>query len=187
MKHRYLDIASTPSVKAVQTEQGSRTAYARMESGAVVNDRLGPDEQAFIAERDGFYLGTVSSTGWPYVQFRGGPPGFLQVLDDRHLAWADLRGNRQYISAGNLADNDRVSLFLMDYANQARLKLFGHARVQPVTEDPALAAQLTAPYGRSTPERLVVVTVEAFDWNCPQHITPRYTAAEWEAYRPARP
>jgi predicted pyridoxine 5'-phosphate oxidase superfamily flavin-nucleotide-binding protein len=180
MTHKYLEIASTPAVKAVQAQNGSRVAYSRQESGEVRNDRLGADEVAFLAARDGFYLGSVSSTGWPYIQYRGGPAGFLHVLDERHIAWAELGGNRQYITTGNLAEDGRVSLFLMDYAERERLKLFGRATVLELAADPVLAARLTAPLGKARVERMVLVEVEAFDWNCPQHITPRFTAAEWK-------
>jgi predicted pyridoxine 5'-phosphate oxidase superfamily flavin-nucleotide-binding protein len=178
MTHKYLEIASTPAVKAVQARNGSRAAYARQESGEVHNDRLGDDEAAFLSARDGFYLGSVSETGWPYIQYRGGPAGFLQVLDERRIAWAELGGNRQYITTGNLAEDGRVSLFLMDYAERERLKLFGRAKVIELAADPVLAARLTAPLGKARVERMMVVEVEAFDWNCPQHITPRFTAAE---------
>lgn len=144
-----------------------------------VPDLLTETEKQFIAEREGFYLGTVGETGWPYVQFRGGPPGFLRVVDDRTLGWADFRGNRQYISTGNFAGNDRVSLFLMDYPNQRRLKIFGRARVVDVGSE--FLAQLTIRDYRAVVERGVLVQVEAFDWNCPQHITPRYTVEEIQA------
>ncbi|GJD94204.1 pyridoxamine 5'-phosphate oxidase family protein [Methylobacterium iners] len=180
MAHAYLDIARTPRVRAAEERQGSLGAYARTEVGDPYHDRLGPEEAAFIAARDGFYLGTVSETGWPYIQYRGGPPGFLRVLDETTLGFADFRGNRQYISVGNLAGEARVSLFLMDYANRRRLKIFGQARVVEAGEDPSLAGSLAVPGYRGLVERSVVVTVAGFDWNCPQHITPRFTAAEWE-------
>ncbi|MFI7440615.1 pyridoxamine 5'-phosphate oxidase family protein [Nonomuraea indica] len=161
---RYAQLAFTDGVLAHQKAHGSDRAYRRMLDGPAETDRLGPDERAFIAERDSFYLASVSETGWPYIQHRGGPPGFLRVLDDRTLGFADFRGNRQYITRGNLDHDDRVSLFLMDYAHQARLKLFGRARV--VEDDQSLAA---AGYPAKV-ERAVVIEVEGFDWNCPRHI-----------------
>jgi predicted pyridoxine 5'-phosphate oxidase superfamily flavin-nucleotide-binding protein len=122
----------------------------------------------------------VTETDWPYIQHRGGPAGFLRVLDEKTIAFADFRGNRQFVSAGNLAKNDRVALFLMDYPHQARLKILGHARVIDLKDDPALAAKLALPGYRAKPERAFVITVEAFDWNCPQHITQRFTLADVE-------
>jgi uncharacterized protein len=178
MGHKFAEIAFTDTVKAVQRAMGSRGAYARREGGPDSNDRLGPGEAAFIAERDGFYIASVSQTGWPYVQFRGGPPGFLRVLDDKTLGYADFRGNRQYITTGNVAANDRVSLFLMDYLNRRRLKIFGHMRAIDVKDDPALAGRLAVSDYRAVVERAVLITIVAFDWNCPQHITPRFTRAE---------
>jgi predicted pyridoxine 5'-phosphate oxidase superfamily flavin-nucleotide-binding protein len=181
MGHRFAEIAFTPSVRAQQSARGSRASYARLEQGDASNDRLGPRERAFIETRDGFYLASVGETGWPYVQFRGGPPGFLRVLDERTLAFADLRGNRQYVSVGNLAANDRVALFLMDYPGRRRLKLLGRARVVEPQADPGLPARL-APSGAGSPvERAIEIAVEAFDWNCPQHIEPRWSRAELAA------
>lgn len=178
MLHKYLEIASTPAVKSERRHYGSAEQYARIDGtldpeGPPRNDRLGPDEEAFIAGRDGFYLASVSETGWPYVQFRGGPIGFLRVLDDKTLGFADFRGNRQYITTGNVSGNDRVSLFLMDYAHQRRLKIFGRMHVVDATVDAALAARLSVSGYDARVERAVTITVEAFDWNCPQHITPR--------------
>jgi predicted pyridoxine 5'-phosphate oxidase superfamily flavin-nucleotide-binding protein len=178
MGHRYADIAFTAPVRSVQTAMGSRSAYARRDGGPESNSRLGAAEVDFIAARDGFYLATLSETGWPYVQFRGGPPGFLRVRGDRELGFADFRGNRQYISTGNAAANDRVSIFLMDYAQRRRLKIFGHMRTIERSDDPALSAQLAVPDYPAVVERAVLITVEAFDWNCPQHITPRFTEDE---------
>jgi hypothetical protein len=192
MLHKYLEIASTPSVKAARQRYGGAAHYAELDGtlgldGPVRNDRLGSSEAAFIAARDGFYLASVSETGWPYVQFRGGPPGFLRVLDETTLGYADFRGNRQYLTTGNVAGNDRVSLFLMDYAHQRRLKLFGRMRVTDAAEGQALAAQLGVPGYSARVERAVLIKVEAFDWNCPQHITPRFTQAELaEALAPVR-
>lgn len=183
MRHKYLEIASTPSVKAARARYGSAKQYARLDGsfdpdGPTANDRLTEQESTFIAERDSFYIASVSETGWPYVQFRGGPPGFLRVLDERTLGYADFRGNRQYITTGNVARNDRVSLFLMDYANRRRLKIFGRLAAIDADDDPALAATLAVPDYPARIERAVLITVEAFDWNCPQHITPRFTEAE---------
>ncbi|MDR6872122.1 putative pyridoxine 5'-phosphate oxidase superfamily flavin-nucleotide-binding protein [Bosea sp. BE125] len=185
MRHRYLEIASTPSVGAARERYGS--APRSMRAGAidhqdevVHNDRLGSAEQEFIAARDGFYVASVSETGWPYVQFRGGPAGFLRVIDEQTLGYADFRGNRQYITTGNVQANDRVSVFLMDYARQPRLKIFGRMRIIDAADDTALAEKLAVPRYAGRVERLVLISVEAFDWNCPQHITPRFTQAELE-------
>lgn len=183
MRHKYLEVASTPSVKAARAKYGSAKQYARLDGsldldGPTANDRLTDQETAFIAERDSFYIASVSETGWPYVQFRGGPPGFLRVLDQRTLGYADFRGNRQYITTGNVARNDRVSLFLMDYANRRRLKIFGRLAATDADDDPALVAKLALADYPAHIERAVLITVEAFDWNCPQHITPRFTEAE---------
>lgn len=178
MTHRFLEIATTPAVKAAQQEQGSRRAYARQEEGAPHHDRLGEAEAAFIAARDSFYMASVSETGWPYLQHRGGPPGFLRVLNETTLGFADLRGNRQYLSLGNLTADDRLCLFLMDYGHRARLKVFGRARFHDLAAEPELARRLIVPGYRAVPERGVSIAVEAFDWNCPQHITPRFSEAE---------
>lgn len=187
MGHKYSEIAFTDAVKAVQLRMGSRAAYAKRESGPDVNDRLGPDEGAFIATRDSFYIASVSETGWPYVQFRGGPPGFLRVLDDHTLGYADFRGNKQYITTANVVGNDRVSLFLMNYAHRERLKILGHMTVTDAKDNPELLAQLVMPNYAARVERTVLITVAAFEWNCPQHITPRFTQAELvEALAPIR-
>ncbi len=181
MSRSYASIAFTDRVRSLQDQRGSGAAYARHVArggGQPGGDPIDTDVREFLAERDGFYLATVGETGWPYVQFRGGAPGFVRVLDDHTLGWADLRGNLQYVSTGNLAGDDRVSLIVMDYAHRRRLKVFGRARVVSTEDDPGLAARLTAGVHDGVVERLVVVTVEAYDWNCPQHITPRFTAAE---------
>jgi predicted pyridoxine 5'-phosphate oxidase superfamily flavin-nucleotide-binding protein len=192
--HKYLQIASTPAVRIARDRYGSAAHYARVDGsvddqGAVSNGSLGPREASFIAARDGFFIASVSETGWPYVQFRGGLPGFLHVLDDSTLGYADLRGNRQYLTVGNVAANDRVSLLLMDYANQQRLKMFGRVRVTHATDDPALAARLAVPGYPGRVERAVLTFVEGFDWNCAQHITPRFTEAEFTIHiqRPGLP
>lgn len=187
MSRAYSDLAFTPAVRAMQTLMGSRSSYARLDQAEDRRDALTEREAEFIGERDGFYQATVSETGWPYVQFRGGPTGFLKVLDAKTLAYADFRGNLQYISVGNLQGNDRVSLMLMDYANQRRLKILGRVRLVSAAEDQALLDRLQSPQYRAQVERAFVITVEAYDWNCPQHITPRFTEAEIEqALQPLR-
>lgn len=182
MTHRFAELMFTPKVKAVQEHMGSRAAYRRFEDAdAPARDRFGEVERAFIAHRDSFYMATVSESGWPYVQHRGGPPGFLKVLDERTLGFADYRGNRQYVSVGNLAANDRVSLFLMDYVNRRRLKILGHVRVVDPGNDPELFDRLRDEAYGARVERGLAIALEGFDWNCPQHITPRFTEAEISA------
>jgi predicted pyridoxine 5'-phosphate oxidase superfamily flavin-nucleotide-binding protein len=181
MGHRFLEIAATPAVKAAQARNGSRMAYARLEEGPPTHDRLTEPEADFIASRDSFYLASVSETGWPYIQHRGGRPGFLKVLDEKTLAFADFRGNRQYISIGNIAGNDRVALFLMDYPRRTRLKVLGRMSLLDPDANPDLMAQLQDPADGAKVERGLKIEVEAFDWNCPQHITPRFSEAELEA------
>ncbi len=177
MPHAYHDIAFTDTVKTLQEARGSRASYARFEVGAARGDRIGPREAAFIAARDSFYIASASETGWPYVQHRGGPEGFLRALDDRTLAFADFAGNRQYVSLGNIQTDARVSLFLMDYANRTRLKVFGHAaEIDPAETD--TLAKLSLPGYEAKVERGIRIRIDALDWNCPQHITPRYTEAE---------
>ncbi|OJZ74946.1 pyridoxamine 5-phosphate oxidase [Mycobacterium paraffinicum] len=183
MSKHYGSIAFTEEVRAIQRHHGSDAFYDRKRVAGKASpgcDPLTATEQDYLAQRDSFYLATVGQSGWPYVQFRGGPQGFLRVLDEHHVGWADFRGNLQYISTGNLAGRDRVAIIAVDYAQRRRLKIFGHARVVTAQDDPKLAATVTAPEYGGVVERAVVVGVEAFDWNCPQHITPRYTAAELE-------
>jgi predicted pyridoxine 5'-phosphate oxidase superfamily flavin-nucleotide-binding protein len=183
-KH-YGSIAFTDAVVGVQREYGSDGFYGRKRvqgNAAPGIDALTDDEREYLAERDSFYLATVSETGWPYVQYRGGPRGFLRVVDDHTIGWADFRGNLQYISTGNVGGDDRVALIALDYAHQRRLKIFGHARVVTVAEDPALVKGFADPDYSAEVERAVLVTVEAFDWNCQQHITPRFSAAELEPH-----
>jgi uncharacterized protein len=180
MPYDFLDIASTPSVIAAQTDNGSRTKWERFAADRSF-EGLTPDETAFIATRDSFYMATVSETGWPYVQHRGGPPGFLKVLGERTLAFADFRGNRQYISLGNISANDRAALILMDYPHRARLKIYARVEIKDLMAEPELAEKVSLPGYRARPERAFLLHVEAFDWNCPQHITPRFTEAEIEA------
>jgi uncharacterized protein len=179
MSRSFAERAFTPLVKKQQEQHGSRRQYARMEEVGEAGDRLTDFEREFIAERDGFYMASTGETGWPYIQYRGGEKGFLHVLDDQTLGFADLRGNKQYITMGNLEHDDRVALFFMDYAHQLRLKILGRAVIH---ESDAAAAELIARLkvpGEKTPtEHAVIVHVEAFDWNCPQHITPRYTQEE---------
>jgi predicted pyridoxine 5'-phosphate oxidase superfamily flavin-nucleotide-binding protein len=165
---RFAQIAFTDKVRRHQESHGSGRAYRRMAEGPDSPDRLGPDERLFIGERDSFYLATVGETGWPYLQHRGGPRGFLRVLDDHTLGFADFRGNRQYITRGNLDHDNRVSMFLMDYVNQIRLKVLGRARV--VEDDPGLVARLAPEGYPARVERGILIDVEAFDWNCRQHI-----------------
>lgn len=175
MPYGFLDIASTPSVRAAQRAMGSDRVYRNFK-GDRAFDRFTPNEVAFIAARDSFYMATVSETGWPYVQHRGGPKGFLKVVDEKTLAFADYRGNRQYISVGNLAANDRAALILVDYAARARLKIYARVEAGPIDTD--LAARVAEPNDRARPERVFVLRLAAFDWNCSQHITPRFTEAE---------
>jgi uncharacterized protein len=180
MHNRYFAALFTPAVQAEQARHGSQQAYARMNrpEDETVADRLTGAEAAFIAARDSFYLATVSESGWPYLQHRGGPAGFVQVLDEATLAWPDFTGNRQYVSIGNVAGEDRVSLFFMDYARRRRLKVLGRLRVLESAADPELASALEPrDYGAKV-QHIMQVKVEAFDWNCPQHITPRFTAEE---------
>ena len=178
MTHKFAELAFTPAVRALRESMGSRKAYEKAEGAPLHHDRLGDAERDFIAERDSFYLATVSETGLPYIQHRGGLPGFVRVLDEKTLGFADFRGNRQYITLGNLAGNDRVALFFMDYPRQARLKLLGRARSIVIEDDLGLAAKLAMPGYSAKIERGFLISVEAFDWNCSQHITPRFTAVE---------
>ncbi|MBS0561531.1 MAG: pyridoxamine 5'-phosphate oxidase family protein [Proteobacteria bacterium] len=180
MGYRYLDIARTPTVVAAQAANDVAEMWEHVQ-GRRESNRLTDAEAAFIAARDSFYLATVSETGWPYVQHRGGPPGFLKVLDETTLGFADFRGNRQYITLGNLGANGRASLFLMDYPNRRRLKIFARIEPRDLPSDPELAARLFTPGYRARPERALIAHVEAFDWNCPQHITPRFTEDELAA------
>lgn len=178
MGRHFAEIAFTPAVQAEQTRIGSRRAYERMAREGADDGRIGPDEAGFIAARDSFYMASVSETGWPYLQHRGGPPGFLRVLSPTRIGFADLGGNRQHVSVGNLAGDDRVALFLIDYAARQRLKILGHARMVREGEDAALVASLAPPGLEDRAERAILIDIAGFEWNCPQHITPRYTAAE---------
>ncbi len=186
MPYGFLDIAITPSVRSAQAKMGADHLWQDFKGNREF-DRFRENEAAFIAERDSFYMATVSETGWPYVQHRGGPPGFLKLVDDRTLAFADYRGNRQYISTGNLAANDRVSLFLMDYPRRARLKIYARAEILALDDVPDLTALVTVPEYRAKLERVFRLRLEAFDWNCSQHITPRLSEREIsEAILPVR-
>lgn len=174
MTRRFAELMFSEAAKALQTESGSRAAYARLAAAAgAATDRFGDMEADFIAARDSFYIATVTEDGWPYVQHRGGKPGFLKLLDEQTLGFAEYRGNKQFITLGNLETEDRVSLFLMDYPHQRRLKILGHAR--RLDRETVSAAGLAAEEAWTT---AVVIRLEAFDWNCPQYITPRFTAAE---------
>lgn len=177
MAKNYAEIAFTDSVKAQQDKNGSRRSYARMEA-QTRGTELSFVEAEFIAERDGFYLSTVGENGYPYVQFRGGPKGFLKVIDSRTLAFADFRGNLQYISTGNLTRNNKAALILMDYANRQRLKIYARIEVIEASQSPDLIAQLRDTDYQAQIERVMLIHIEAFDWNCPQHITQRYTMEE---------
>ncbi len=177
MATKYLDLMFTDSVRRVQQES---YGHAAMITGALERDPLRAAEVEFIAARDSFYIGTVSETGWPYIQHRGGPPGFLRVLDSSTLAFADYKGNRQLLTTGNLAVNNRVALFLMDYPNRERLKILGRARVVDGRTNPELLTQVAPSDTNGNVERLMVIDVVSFDWNCTKYITPRYSADEVE-------
>lgn len=176
MPRKFTKIAFTPAVKAAQAQRGSRETYARFELFGPENDAVTPDIEEFIAQIDGFYLGTVSSNGYPYIQFRGGHPGFLQVLDEKTLGFADFKGNVQYVTVGNLSDNDKAFIFLMDYRHRQRLKIWGRARY--VEGDRELIERLRVPEDDSEVERVIIFQVEAWNWNCPQHIPVRYSEPE---------
>jgi uncharacterized protein len=175
MARTYLHTIFGPRARELQEAAGSRRSYARMEAGAGELDILTQREIEFIAARDSFYMASVSEGGWPYVQHRGGPVGFLRHVAGNRLGFADYQGNRQYVSAANLTADRRVSLFLMDYPNQRRLKMLGHATL---SDQPADIAALVVPNHAAKPERVFLIDVIGFDWNCPQHITPRFTEAE---------
>jgi predicted pyridoxine 5'-phosphate oxidase superfamily flavin-nucleotide-binding protein len=183
MGNRFFETAFTPSVKAEQERHGSRSGYEKFAAKAAnadFNGELGDSEIDFIGSRDSFYLGTVSETGWPHVQHRGGPPGFVRILDSRTLAWADFSGNRQYVSIGNTGVNDCVALFFMDYPSRQRLKVLGRMTTVEIQGNGHDAEGVAVPEYPATIEHLIRIRVEAFDWNCSQHITARYTSAEVE-------
>ena len=183
MAHQYAKIAFTATVRQVQSEQGSRNGYSKMDEGEDYNHLLSQREADFIQGRDSFYMASVSETDWPYVQHRGGPKGFMQVIDESTLVFADFKGNRQYVSTGNFRTNNRVSLFFMDYPNRRRLKMMG--RIELVdNSNKELMKKLEAASERNgyrgQVERGFIIHIEGFDWNCPQHITPRFSEDEIE-------
>ncbi len=184
MRRRYPDLTFGDSVKAVQQRYGSRDAAERRAQQAVDDRHLSEREAEFIAARDSFYLASVGESGWPYVQFRGGPIGFLWTLDPSTLGYADFRGNRQYITTGNVQHDDRVAMILMDYPRRQRLKLMARMEIREASDCPELVGQLHDASYDAKVERAVLFHVEAFDWNCPQHITPRYTLEELKSLAP---
>lgn len=177
MATKYLDLMFTDAVGHAQTHYYGQAGKI---AGSPERDLLGPAEIEYITMRDSFYLGSISESGWPYIQHRGGPVGFLRLIDGRTLVFADYKGNRQLLSTGNVSVNDRVALFLMDYKNRARLKILGHARFEDALAHPELIEQVTDLKMRSSVERLVFIDVVSFDWNCPKYISPRYSAEEVE-------
>jgi len=179
MAKSFGSLVFTPVIKALQERYGSRQQYARLEQSAGDTPaRLGPDEIAFLGERDTFYMASIGETGWPYIQHRGGPKGFLKVIDGQTIAFADFRGNRQYISTGNLTTNDRVALIFVDYPRQLRLKILGHAQIFEGENAKEWIEKVRDSGYKATVERVLVIHVEAFDWNCQQHITARFTEEE---------
>jgi predicted pyridoxine 5'-phosphate oxidase superfamily flavin-nucleotide-binding protein len=178
MARNFGSLVFTPVDQALQEKYGSRRQYARMAEGSHKPDRLGADEVEYISERDSFYMASVGSTGWPYVQHRGGPKGFLKAIDDHTLAFADFRGNKQFVSTGNLTTDDRVAVIMVDYPRQLRLKILGHAQIFEGDAAREWIGRLRDPGYLAAIERVFVIHVEAFDWNCPQHITPRFTEEE---------
>lgn len=178
MANTFGSLVFTPVVKELQQRYGSRRQYERLAAQGESYHELGPDEREFIAERDSFYMASIGSTGWPYVQHRGGPNGFLKVLDNKAIAFGDYRGNKQYISTGNLLTDDRVALILVDYPHQARLKILGHAKITERAEAKELLEVVRDESENAFVERVYVIHVDAVDWNCQQHITPRFTVDE---------
>jgi uncharacterized protein len=177
MANKYKEIAFTDSVRKAQTQQYGHPQFTPHPGE---NDALSDDEIHFIQARDSFYMATISESGWPYIQHRGGKPGFLRAINPKSLAFADYEGNHQLLSTGNLAVSDRVSLFLMDYPQQTRLKILGHARIEDARQHPELVKQFAEPEVQRVVERIFFIDVVSYDWNCPKYITPRYTAAEVE-------
>jgi len=178
MAEKFLELLITPSVARAQEHY---FGHSQQMPGGAQRDTLTDDEAQFIATRDSFYMSTVSESGWPYMQHRGGKPGFLHVVNPTTLAFADYKGNRQMLSTGNLTANDRVCLFLMDYPQRTRLKILGHARIEDARQNPELVARFSTPDVQRIVERVFLIDVVSFDWNCPKYITPRYTVAEIEA------
>ncbi len=184
MAKNYPSLAFTDAVKEMQQKLGSRYSYARLEKNTNV-DGLTENEIEFIGHMDSFYMATISENGYPYIQHRGGPKGFIKVLDSKRLGIIDFKGNAQYISVGNIATHNNVAIIMVNYPARARLKLFAKAKIIDLKDDPGLYAQLDLKSYKFIPERMMVFDIEAYDWNCPQHITPRYTAAEInEAFAP---
>jgi uncharacterized protein len=175
MTDHYLEIATGDTVKALQERSGSRSAYSRLESGPITNNQLGPEEIAFIEAQDSFFLASLNESGWPYIQHRGGPPGFLKVLENNQLGFPDFKGHRQYLSFGNILKNPRVSLFLIDYPARARLKVFGHAKLVEGDSLPDALRNIENDPAATPIERGIIIQVEAFHWNCPKYIVPRFT------------
>jgi len=186
MSHNFGSLVFTPAIKALQERYGSRRQYERLEGSESSPVRLGPQESEFIGERDTFYMATLGLTGWPYVQHRGGPKGFLKVIDERTIAFPDFRGNKQYISTGNLITDNRVALILVDYPRQLRLKILGRVEIFEGEQAREWLKKVRDPEYKAFTERVYVIRIEAFDWNCQQHIVPRYTEEEIrEAVAPA--
>ena len=181
MTDRYLKIATSDAVKDLQERWGGRSAYSRFESGPLTSNQLGPEEIAFIEDTDSFFLASLNESGWPYIQHRGGPPGFLKVLENNRLAFPDFKGNRQYLSFGNILKNPHVSLFLIDYPARARLKIFGHAKLVEGDSVPEALRKIEDNPAATTVERAMIVQVEAFHWNCSKYIVPRFTEAQVRA------
>jgi len=179
MAKNFAAIAFTDAVKAMQEKLGSRASYARMERDTYV-DGLTDNEINFIAQRDSFYMASIGENNYPYIQHRGGPKGFLKVLDAKRLGFIDFKGNMQYISVGNIATNNNVALIMVDYPARARLKILAKAEIVELKDDPALYDKLDLAEYKFRPERIMVFNIEAYDWNCPQHITPRYTIGDIE-------
>ena len=181
MAYTFGSLVFTPVIKALQERYGSRRQYAKREDSAFSQEGLGPSETEFLGECDSFYMSSVGATGWPYVQHRGGPKGFLKVIDEHTIAFADFRGNRQYVSTGNLMTDDRVALILVDYPRQARLKILGHVKIVEGADAKEWMEKLRDPGYDAVVERVFVIHVDAFDWNCQQHITPRFTEEQIRA------
>lgn len=179
MAKNFAALAFTSAVKEMQEKHGSRSSYARMERDTYI-DGLTDNEIDFIAERDSFYMASIGENGFPYIQHRGGPKGFLKVLDAKRIGFIDFKGNMQYISVGNIAGNKNVALIMVDYPSRTRLKILAKVEIVELKDEPALYDQLNLGEYKFRPERMMVFTIEAFDWNCPQHITPRYTVADIE-------
>jgi len=178
MAKSFGSLAFTPVVKALQERHGSRRQYERREQFDGTPVRLGPDEIEFLGERDSFYMASIGESGWPYVQHRGGPKGFVKVIDELNIAFADFGGNKQYVSTGNLTTDDRVALIFVDYPKQLRLKILGRAGIFEGAQAKELIEKVSDPGYKATIERVFVIRVEAFDWNCQQHIIPRFTEEE---------